>query len=986
MCAYTQTNLYFERTEENGLYTIIARSVVCDKNDFVYLGTNDGLYKYDGYQFKKYPSTGIGNTVCPLINIRVLYYDGTYIWLGGPEGMARFDPELETFNLYAFSDTKVMEEKPGVRAFYKIDEQTIVASAYRSYIIIHTNTDETEVIKFPEAFPVTETSFINKIVQDKNHAFWIATFNDGIYYSTDLHKTPQRAESIFSALKDFPAKAIIDLVNYKNDEMLIGTNAGLFSLNMNTGKWKLLELKSKGDENTKPSIRKILKLNASGDLFIATFGNGLFHYIAKENRFQNYVYQNGWYNSLPQNFVNDIAEGKNGFYWLALEDAGLVKMNMWLSRYEYVLMPAISESGNVYSVNDIDRAGNDFFLATAVGFLKYSFDKIFTYFDASSSPYSGEYLQTLNQLDEDHFIFIIYGISVGVFDRQNNTFGYLQPPGKNIIGSEIVFDWLSFVDAEKNCYLVDFEGNFLRCNYKNNTTDTLFTSAQINLSLPIVIPETENTIWILSASRLYYYNLTTKELKKITQDKNGNKLPNTTFQEDVIARENGMLYITSDEGFFAYNRKENLLTKYTTENGLSTNNCFFLFEDNQNRIYIQQPNAIASFNEETRIIKSYAVPKLEGVTQPFVDFENNLFIGANNCFLKIPLDSLTAYSARPLLKIISVKAGDKILDLNKMEKGFAIHHKDFPLEITYQLIDYFGPERNVISYTLNGWDPGWTEDKTQSFQAIYSKVTSGNYIFQLKGRNAVNPDYVQLDIPIKVIAPYWQTWWFITLLILGILLIPYLIYRYRINQLRKIQTMRNKIAEDLHDEVGSSLSSIRMYSDIVNNQIKNKSPESTPLLEKMSINSKEMIENMSDIVWMIKPANDAFRNIEGRMLNFAVELCSAKNIKLIMHRNEALDDMKIKMEQRKDLYLIFKEAVNNAVKYSECSQLKIEFSKNNNYLVMTISDNGKGFDMKSIKGGNGLENMRKRAANHHGTFEIQSKENSGTVITLTIPI
>ncbi|MBC8047810.1 MAG: tetratricopeptide repeat protein [Fimbriimonadaceae bacterium] len=219
------------------------------------------------------------------------------------------------------------------------------------------------------------------------------------------------------------------------------------------------------------------------------------------------------------------------------------------------------------------------------------------------------------------------------------------------------------------------------------------------------------------------------------------------------------------------------------------------------------------------------------------------------------------------------------------------------------------------------------------------------------------------------------------------LIIGFLVWnRYRIKQQLKQLQMRNNIASDLHDDVGSTLSSIRMYSDIVSNQIKDKSPESIPVLEKMSNNSKEMIESMSDIVWAIKPSNDLFKNIEGRMFNFATELCNAKNIELIVQKTQALDNLKIPMELRRDLYLIFKEAINNTVKYSACTQLKVAFEKTNSQLIMQIIDNGKGFNTHEVKKGNGLGNMKHRAFAHNGKLDIQSAEGTGTTITFIIPI
>jgi signal transduction histidine kinase len=175
-----------------------------------------------------------------------------------------------------------------------------------------------------------------------------------------------------------------------------------------------------------------------------------------------------------------------------------------------------------------------------------------------------------------------------------------------------------------------------------------------------------------------------------------------------------------------------------------------------------------------------------------------------------------------------------------------------------------------------------------------------------------------------------------------------------------------------------------MYSEIINNQLKEKAPESTTLLNKISENSKEMIGNMSDIVWAIKPSNDSFRNIEDRMFNFATELCNAKEIELRMSPNNELEHLKIPMEHRRDLYLIFKEAVNNAVKYSACTILSIHFDKQGNRIQMQISDNGKGFDLNQIQNGNGLGNMKRRAEMHGWELEMSSEVGKGTEVRLRI--
>ena len=143
---------------------------------------------------------------------------------------------------------------------------------------------------------------------------------------------------------------------------------------------------------------------------------------------------------------------------------------------------------------------------------------------------------------------------------------------------------------------------------------------------------------------------------------------------------------------------------------------------------------------------------------------------------------------------------------------------------------------------------------------------------------------------------------------------------------------------------------------------------------------------MSDIVWMIKPGNDDFISIENRMLNFANELCVPAGINFEFKKDAATDAIQISMEQRRDIYLIYKEAVNNAVKYSGCHNIRAALSLQNQKLQMRITDDGNGFDTSIVKNGNGLSNMQKRAATHKGTFTINSAADEGTEIVVSFGV
>jgi signal transduction histidine kinase len=216
-----------------------------------------------------------------------------------------------------------------------------------------------------------------------------------------------------------------------------------------------------------------------------------------------------------------------------------------------------------------------------------------------------------------------------------------------------------------------------------------------------------------------------------------------------------------------------------------------------------------------------------------------------------------------------------------------------------------------------------------------------------------------------------------------LLVLAFFVYRnYRTRQQLKLQTIRNKIASDLHDDIGSTLSSISIFSQMAQQGSK----EVIPLLETIGENSRRMLDAMADIVWTINPENDQFEKIILRMRSFAYELLGAKKIDFEFLADEEVTGMKLTMDVRKNLYLIFKEAINNMVKYSGADKALFNIKGEKNNLTMLIHDNGKGFDTGQSTSGNGLKNMKKRADEIGAQFWIDSKPGAGTTIELKLAV
>jgi len=215
------------------------------------------------------------------------------------------------------------------------------------------------------------------------------------------------------------------------------------------------------------------------------------------------------------------------------------------------------------------------------------------------------------------------------------------------------------------------------------------------------------------------------------------------------------------------------------------------------------------------------------------------------------------------------------------------------------------------------------------------------------------------------------------------IIISFVVYRnYRIRQQLKLQTLRNKIASDLHDDVGSTLSSISIFSQVALEESK----EVKPMLQTIGESSRKMLDAMADIVWTISPENDQFEKIILRMRSFAYELLGAKQMDFRFVADENIAKMKISMEARRNLYLIFKEATNNMVKYSGASKAMFHLKEEKGKLVMMITDNGKGFDNNLEFQGNGLKNMKKRASEMGALLVVDSVPGTGTMIKLELAV
>jgi signal transduction histidine kinase len=220
-----------------------------------------------------------------------------------------------------------------------------------------------------------------------------------------------------------------------------------------------------------------------------------------------------------------------------------------------------------------------------------------------------------------------------------------------------------------------------------------------------------------------------------------------------------------------------------------------------------------------------------------------------------------------------------------------------------------------------------------------------------------------------------------------------MIYRYRVARLLELERVRTRIAADLHDDIGASLSEVALLSEVLKQKNAVTQPDSLDMLTQIAERARGVVDTMSDVVWAIDPRRDDLSTVILRISELASEVLEAKGIACEIQAPPEPEKIKLTPEQRRHLFLIFKEAFTNIVRHSSCRRASLKVSVSDHHLVAEIQDDGCGCanlplgeEVRQSRGGHGLENMQARAVELGGELQIDSTPGRGTRLTLTVPL
>lgn len=407
----------------------------------------------------------------------------------------------------------------------------------------------------------------------------------------------------------------------------------------------------------------------------------------------------------------------------------------------------------------------------------------------------------------------------------------------------------------------------------------------------------------------------------------------------------GRMYFGTERGVGQFDVGKNIWRNINSTNGLSGNRVMSFNKDSKGNIWIITPTGLTKFNPQTENQTNKPPP----IYLSHVNIAGDYLAIAEAGVSEIPLIELPSSSNN--------------------------------LSIEFVGLDYTSEDNLRYQYKLEGVDADWSAP-TKRRDVNFAQLTAGSYRFLVR---AINREGITSIAPasfeFRILPPIYLRWWFLLLSALMLGGIIYLLYKYRLQKLLELEKVRTRIANDLHDDIGANLTRISFMSEVAKQKSEN---GNSNLLNSIADIARESVSSMNDIVWAIAPEHDSLLDLTRRMRQHAEEVFALREIDLEFHAPAADMDLKLSVGVRRDVLLIFKEAVNNAARHSECSKVSIDFQVNHATLVLRIQDNGKGFTADSESDGQGLRSMTRRAKVLGGNLTIESKD--GTLVKFDLAL
>ncbi len=971
--AQTQLNLRHFMVED-GLSQGSVNAILQDHKGFLWIGTHDGLNRFDGTEFKVFRHHTDDTTSLSSSWIFSLFEDrsGT-LWVKTERGLDRFDRATASF-------VRVPNAPGDIGCLSQSDTAVTFWVTGKPVSLFNTRAGTTHSISvhFKNGSEVKEGG-LSVLAEGVDGHLWAAT-------ATTVYRIDIRRGLVVSSFETNKNVIAILPSRRQRDVAWIGTTTGV--IRISGGRQQFL-----GKLST-----QVLTEDSEGTIWAGTV-DGLVRFDPLDSLGTSatvFRHDPAVSTTLRHNIVTGIFEDLSGSLWIGTYN-GLSLFDKFSPAFSvYRSSPDNPRSLGDNFVMPIveDRTGNIWFgtFAAGVSILHRSGERAGTFTHLRYDPRNPKSLRSNNVRSmlcaRDGRIWIGTTRGVTIYDPATENMSVVFSSTER--DSQIY--WIeSMCESRDGSVWMPVNGKLFNVSPSGHTRRKYQIPGQAIVN---ITEDADGIVWLASVGngvlRLEPRTGIVTTYAHVPGDpaslSNNNVWGILSNPDDT----SGTLWIGTSNGLNRLNTQSGKCSRYFAQEGFPNSWVYGILRDDEGRLWMSTNYGLVQFDDrmpDGKKFKSYTyadgIAGNEFNRRSYVRLRNGefLFGGPNGVTRFHPSGVQENPVVPPLVLTGFERFGKRVLfdrdiaDVSSMD----FNHDENVFSFEFVALNFSNPSENRYAYMMEGIDEDWIDAGPRRL-VNYAYVSPGSYVFRVKAsHNSGVWNENEIAVNINIRPPFWMTWWFIALCAgMAAALVAYAV-RARVRRLLEMERMRSRIARDLHDEIGSNLSSIAMASDLLGRHPGFGERERGKLSDISSV-ALNTVKDMKDIVWLIDPGNDSLDDLFLRMKDTAASLLEGHH--LTLNFPAAANGKRVNLEWKRNLYFIYKETLTNILKHAQAANVRVDVQVEKDQLLVEIHDDGKGLDLQTVRRGNGLKNIRERAGLLDAAVDVSVGPAGGTRMSL----
>lgn len=1007
--AFSQ-NLEFDKpiTINDGLSQNSALAIIQDNKGFIWIGTKDGLNRYDGVKFRLFKHSDDKNSLVHN-TIKCLFksVDGN-IWIGTYGGLNKFNPITEQFIAYqaTTNDSSGLCSNVVKVILEDCDKNIWIGTKYGLNKLITTNNRIIGKYNGGKAFKVLEGKEILCLYEDREKNIWAGTHSSGLFCLSRDGKTITKFPIDTLHPKGGRLNFITAMAEAIDGKTLVGTSGeGLFVFDKKTKKFSRYSQSKKELDYSYWYIMQII--NIAGECYVLT--NKQLYKITESGivtLWQNHIL------AAPTRFFLDWG----GVIWIGSDGGGLVKLEPFRKKFNTVTKENYAQNGfSLSSTRAILKVNGGLLIGGYVGLIEaknYRSDQPSVWKNVKQLNGKNVYSMALDPLEQNILWVGTEGSGLFKYNLKSGTcekFTGITLVQKYNFLSSTIFDIL--VCRNDDIYFATAGGTVKFSHKKKSFTNFIYNPDNPNTvnsgDVMALCEDQYGNIWMGTAqSGVSIYIPKTNSFTRFESHNGTNDSGSLSNNRVNIIFEDSKknIWVGTAGGLNKYSRSGNNFKVYSTNDGLPNDYIYGILEDKVGRLWLSTNKGISKFNPEnetfTNYDESYGLQSNEFNTAAYYKSnDGEMFFGGINGFTSFYPEEIMQNTYAPPVVLtnfkkfnLPAKLDSSISYINKI----VLPYNDYFFSFDFVMPTFSNPLRHMFAYKLSGLDERWITLSNGERTAAFTAVPPGKYTLVVKGANSDgvwSANETRLQIIIQ--PAYWNTWWFRSLTAGLFFAIVFWLYTSRVNRLKREKEIqfdltkklinsqedeRKNISSELHDDLGQNLLVVKnrlMLAD------RDKTFEEN-ISEVLGILDGS-IQDVSNISHLLHPSELEELGLSQAIESMIYRIKSASNLKII--NNLISLDEYFSSEEKINVFRIIQEGFNNILKHAHAAEVILSSKMKGNNLFISISDNGAGFvnSIKTEKDNRphiGLKGMKERALMLRGVLTINSVPGSGTALII----